>query len=298
MSLTSVLLILLSAAIHVGWNLMTKSSSNPKVFSALKGLPFMAMGILTVSVLGLEAIPPGVLRIALVSGVIHAIYMYALSTAYEDGDLSLVYPIVRSSPAFVPLAAWLFLGETISFQGFLGITIVVACILALQLRQLQSADGIGFNALWTNRDNLWAFLTLAMVVAYSLVDKEALVRFRDADALDPNLRGPVFFILLASISSLILNLLLVATGIRGFGTVLTREWKKILIASLGMMLSYSLILNVMQSEKVSYIVTLRQSSILMATILGWLVLKERHGRYRFTISIIMIVGFALVILAD
>jgi len=295
MSLTSLLLILLSAAIHVGWNLMTKSSSSPKVFSALKGFPFMVMGILTVSILGLEAIPPGVLRIALVSGVIHAVYMYALSTAYEDGDLSLVYPIVRSSPAFVPLAAWLFLGETISFQGFLGIAIVVACILVLQLR---SADSIGFNALWTNRDNLWAFLALAMVVSYSLVDKEAMVRFRDADALVPNLRGPVFFILLASISSLILNLLLVATGTRGFGTVLTREWKRILIASLGMMLSYSLILNVMQSEKVSYIVTLRQSSILMATILGWLVLKERHGRYRFTISIIMIVGFALVILAD
>lgn len=298
MALSSVLLVLLSAGIHVGWNLMTKASSDPRLFSALKGLPFIVSGVVTFGVLGFDAIPPEVMRIALVSGLVHGVYMYALSSAYQNGDLSLVYPIVRSSPAFVPLAAWIFLGETVSFLGFLGIVIVVGCILALQLRQFSSKSGMGFNALWTNRENLWAFLTLAMVVTYSLIDKEAMIRLRDADTLAPAMRGPVFFILLAFISSLIQNILLVATGARGFGIVLRREWKSILVASLGMFLSYSLILNVMQTEKVSYIVTLRQSSVLMATILGWLVLKERHGRFRFVTSIIMILGFALVILAD
>lgn len=298
MAFTSVLLILLSAGIHVGWNLMTKASSNPRIFSALKGWPFIIAGGITFFQLGYSVIPPDVMRIVLLSGLVHGIYMFALSSAYEKGDLSLVYPIVRSSPAFVPLAAWVFLGETLSFRGFLGIVIVVACILALQLRQITAEGGTGFNGLWTNRENLWAFLTLAAVVAYSLIDKEAMIRLQEAGTLDPALRGPVIFILLAPISSLVLNGLLVATGTRGFGIVLKHEWKHILVASLGMFLSYSLILNVMQTEKVSYIVTLRQSSILIATILGWLILKERHGRFRFVTSILMIAGFALVILAD
>ena len=80
--------------------------------------------------------------------------------------------------------------------------------------------------------------------------------------------------------------------------VLRNEWKSVLFASAGMMISYSLILHVMQTEKVSYIVTLRQSSILMATIVGWLVLKERHGLFRFFGSVIMILGFILVVSAD
>jgi drug/metabolite transporter (DMT)-like permease len=298
MTLASVGLILISAAIHVGWNLTTKSSSNPKVFSALKGLVVLVAGTITFGLLGLRMVPPNILLIALASGIIHGIYVYGLSCAYEEGDLSLVYPVVRSSPAFVPVAAWLFLGESVSLRGVMGIAIVVACIFALQWRQLSSLSISGLRTLVTSRATLWSFVTLGTVVTYSLVDKEGMTQLKDSGALPPHLRDLVFFLLMGSISNITIWIILIATGIRGVKAVLSCEWKIILIAAVGMASSYNLILHVMQTEKISYIVTLRQSSILMATILGWLVLKERHGPFRVFVSIIMILGFVLVVFAE
>jgi len=221
-----------------------------------------------------------------------------LSSAYEEGDLSLVYPIVRSSPALVPVAAWAFLGESISARGIVGIAIVVSCIFAVQWRQLTSKNTPGVTTSTRSRTNLWPFVTLSTVVAYSLVDKEGMTRFRDSESFDANIRGLVFFFLMGSTSNVLYCSMLVVTGVRGFKTVLMNEWKSILFASIGMIVSYSLILHVMQTEKISYIVTLRQSSILMATVVGWLALKERHGLFRFFGSVIMILGFILVVFAE
>ncbi len=58
--------------------------------------------------------------------------------------------------------------------------------------------------------------------------------------------------------------------------------------------SYSLILYVMQSENVSYIVALRQASVFLAVLVGWLALKEEYGRSRLVVSAAMLVGFYLV----
>ena len=69
-------------------------------------------------------------------------------------------------------------------------------------------------------------------------------------------------------------------------------------AAIGTMASYSLILHVMQTEIVSYIVTLRQSSVLMAIVIGSIALKEPYGRHRFIAAIGMLLGFYLVATAD
>ena len=71
------------------------------------------------------------------------------------------------------------------------------------------------------------------------------------------------------------------------------EWLKILLAALGTMFSYAMILHVMKSENLSYIVTLRQSSILFAVVVGWFVFHESHFRVRLLISLLMILGLYL-----
>ena len=60
------------------------------------------------------------------------------------------------------------------------------------------------------------------------------------------------------------------------------------------MASYSLILHVMQTSAVSYIVSLRQSSVLLAVLVGWIQLKEPYGIYRLVTSFVMLLGFFLV----
>ena len=294
MSLTAVTLVLLSAAIHVGWNYLTKSSQSPKAFSLLKGTVIICITLVALAKIPLEAITAKLWIYVLASGAIHGIYILALSTAYETGDISYVYPIARSAPAFVPIAAFLALGETISLRGGLGIAIVVASVLVLQLRG--EAD-FEMRRLWASikqADTRWAFLTLGAVVAYTIVDKAAMVSFSRVSEIPEGMHGPIFFMLEITVCYLLFWIYLALRKDLTIGPVWKREWPRGVAAALGTMISYSLILHVMQTESVSYIVTVRQASVLLAVLVGWFALREPYGKHRLIASVAMIVGFYLV----
>jgi uncharacterized membrane protein len=232
------------------------------------------------------------------SGMIHAVYIFSLSTAYETGDMSYVYPIARSAPAFVPIAAFLVLGETISLQGCLGIAIVVICVLFIQLRGEASFE---LKRLWSSlkqRDSRWAFTTLGSVVVYTLVDKSGMVTLSNVTEITRGMHGPIFFMLETVVCYVLFWLYIVCWRKLSIVPIWKLEWPRAVAAAIGTMASYSLILHVMQTEIVSYIVTLRQSSVLMAIVIGSIALKEPYGRHRFIAAIGMLIGFFLVATAD
>ena len=294
MTPSATLLVLLSAAIHVGWNFLTKSSRDPAVFSLLKGTTMVAIAVGGLSMLPLAAIPKALWVFVLVSGFLHGVYILALSKAYESGDISYVYPIARSAPALVPVAAFLIIGETISIRGGVGIFIVVLGVIALQLRGHGRSEILEFKRAILKKDSVWAFVTLGAVVSYSLVDKAAMVALSDVTAITPAMRGPCFFMLQVIFCYLFFWGYMAATRKLQLKAVWTGQWRQIIVAAMGTMASYSLILHVMQSNPVSYIVSLRQSSVLLAVLVGWLQLKEPYGICRLVTSGVMLVGFYLV----
>ena len=301
MALSSVALVLLSAVLHVAWNLAVKSSSDPRAFMAVKGIPFLVLGAGVLVWTPLNALPSGLWICIVLSGLVHAVYVTALSNAYTVGDLSLVYPIARSAPAFVPVAAFLVLGERISLQAGAGIAIVVACILVLQLSASDGSLGAGWRALFHPSGfvrNRWAFLTLAAVVAYSLTDKAGMEIFREVDVIDAVLRAPTYFLLENALCYTLYWSWLATRGFPAIPRVLRMEWKPALLAALGTLFSYSLILHVFETEKVSTVVTLRQSSVLVAVLVGWLWLGEAGGRLRLLTSIALFAGLVVVAVAS
>ena len=278
MSLTAVTLVLLSAAIHVGWNYLTKSSESPRAFSLLKGTVMVGITVVVLTWIPLSSIPAELWIFVLASGAIHAVYILALSTAYETGDISYVYPIARSAPALVPIAAFLVLGETISLRGGLGIAIVLGAVFVLQLRGEGQREMLQLWASVKRQDTRWAFLTLAAVVGYTLVDKAAMVSLRDVSQIRPGMHGPVFFMLQVTFCYLVYWTHFILKRDLNLRRVWKREWPRGVAAALGTMISYSLILHVMQTEPVSYIVTIRQASVLLAVIIGWFALREPYGK--------------------
>ncbi len=253
-----------------------------------------AVAVAGLSMLPLAAIPKALWLFVLVSGFLHGVYILALSKAYEGGDISYVYPIARSAPALVPVAAFLIIGETISLRGGVGIFIVVLGVLALQFRGHGRSELLAFKRAVLRKDSVWAFVTLSAVVSYSLVDKAAMVALSEVTAIPPAMRGPCFFMLQVIFCYLLLGGYMAATRKLKLKAVWTGQWRQIIVAAVGTMASYSLILHVMQANPVSYIVSLRQSSVLLAVLVGWLVLKEPYGIYRLVTSGVMLVGFYLV----
>ena len=99
-------------------------------------LPFLAgLGYLP---LFLGQLSLKVLAISLTSGFIQTIYFICLIKAYRMADLSLVYPISRSAPLFTQIWAFLLIGEIVSFQGIVGISLVILGIFVTSIREFHS----------------------------------------------------------------------------------------------------------------------------------------------------------------
>ncbi len=283
-------LVLLSALLHASWNAAAKRSESPTAF--LLTMEAVSLAIyLPVLILGfrLSELPPGLWPWIASSAVVHAFYAYWLSRGYTHGDLSLVYPIARTTPAFVPLFAVPLMGETVSPTAALGIGLVVAGMWAIQLdgklrlRSLRSLAAV------------FAYLTLLTTVAYSLIDKQAMQLLDAADWTGPAPRALVYmglfefayvplFYLLAARSLAKGELVRVARG----------EWGTAIVGAVFGICSYALILEALRTAQVSYVVAARQSSVVFAVALGVFFLRERPGRIRVIGVLATIAGVAMI----
>ncbi|MCK5670929.1 EamA family transporter, partial [Candidatus Bathyarchaeota archaeon] len=134
-------LVLASAVSHGLWNYMAKEGKDKESFMLLLNLTSLPL-FLPVFLLVLPEIylPLEIVPYLLVSGLAETVYFLGLGKAYESGDLSIVYPVARSSPVFVTIAAAVFLGETISMTGLLGILVIFIGVYILHLKGMTRED--------------------------------------------------------------------------------------------------------------------------------------------------------------
>jgi drug/metabolite transporter (DMT)-like permease len=284
-------LVLVSAALHALWNFSTKGSQSPLAFALLLRAMMAVPLIFVLPFFDPGAIPDEVWWIVCASVVVHTFYLYWLSKGYESGDLSLVYPIARSTPALVPLVAVPLLGERLSPVGALGIAVVVLGI------WLVHAEGWRWRSL-AHRGSRYALLTLTATVGYSLLDKHGMATFAAADWASLVPRALVYLFLLEALGVLpFLPLALREVGGAGLWRVARTEFRSALGAAIAAIASYTLILEAFRTAYVSYVVAARQSSVLFALALGVILLRERPSRSRLLGVVATLAGVVLVALA-
>jgi len=285
---TAVFLVLISAAMHAVRNYLTKTAQDKQAFVwwyELLGLaffaPLFAYGLWQ-QVFTLHHIWP----IAILSGLFHFLYWLWLSHSLQAGDLSHVYPISRSAPALVFLIAVAFMGEDVSWPGAVGILLAGLGVYSISLERLTfGALAQPLRNLRSDAATRYAFLTLIAVTGYSIVDKQAVMRFH-----------PVAFAFIYPWFSMALLSGYMALAKKG--DALRREWRTnrlaILICGVLGIFGYFLILTALSFERISYVVGLRQISIVFSVLLGVVLLKERHGRQRVISSVMIFIGVYLI----
>ena len=295
MTIENISLVILSSILHSLWNILTQTSKNSQFFSGLKGVWLILMGVVALNWIGFSIWNRELLFWGILSGVIHGVYILCLSRAYNTQDISYVYPIARSSPVFVPIFAWLLLGEKLTPQTLIAILIIISAIYILHF------DGHlirGFNNLWQaiqHNDLRWAFYTLIMVVSYSLVDKKGMDLFLFHLPNQPFQNGIAFFFMEATIGFTLCNLYLFSKHSKTeILDLWEKEWLKGLVGALATLGSYGLICVVLQFESVSAVVALRQVSVLMVVYWGCWKLKEPFGRERLLAGGLIIFGVFLI----
>ena len=72
------------------------------------------------------------------------------------------------------------------------------------------------------------------------------------------------------------------------------NWKRIVLSSIASLVAYLAILLALTLTSVSYVVTGRALSVLLATALGMVLLKEKFGKERTVGAALMIFGLAII----
>ena len=282
-------LVLGSAFLHAAWSVSIKQSGDPLCFNLLQSWTALVALAVVSPWIPFGAIGTGVWQLLAVTGVAHALYMFWMSKAYEHGDLSLVYPIARSTPAFLPLVAMPVFGESIHPGAGVGIAIVVAGIWLVNARAGWSWAELAKPA------TRFAFLTLAATVAYSMIDKAAMGRLAETPWPSPIPRAVVYSLLLSTVFAFAFApLVLWARGARTFRESIPKQFAMATLASLISFVSYTLILKALETVLVSYVVAVRQTSVLFAVTLSALWLRERPGRARVLGAAATVLGVALI----
>lgn len=106
--------------------------------------------------------------------------------------------------------------------------------------------------------------------------------------------GPAFLLLENGIAYVVYLGVLAVSRPPGARQLVQREWSSALWAAVFTMASYSLILYVMQTEPLSYVVAVRQCSVVLSVLYGWLVLRESQGPTRLLLSVVIAFGVTLI----
>ena len=132
---------------------------------------------------------------------------------------------------------------------------------------------------------IYAFSTALFSAFYSVNDKVG-VRYV----------SPFIYIYLTSIliSFFYLPILFYRNNYKNIFLDWRENKKPILISAFISLFSYLLILIAFTIDKVSYVVSLRQLSVIFGVILGASILQEKYVKIRLTASVVMFIGFFLV----
>jgi uncharacterized membrane protein len=164
-------LVLVSASLHVAWNVRLKTAGDP-LKAATVGLLAASVGIVPAGVaawwiVGQPALPVEGIALAIVSGVLEAVYFILLSAAYRRGDLSVVYPIARGTAPLLAVAIGVGLfGERLGLAGSLGVVGLLVGFLLLQQpwRALRGHRGLDPSI-------AFALATGVTIATYTAIDR-------------------------------------------------------------------------------------------------------------------------------
>jgi len=274
------LLVLLAAVMHASWNALVKANGDRL---AMQALVIFFSSVPAAAALPFVPLPSAAsVPFLVVSLIVHGFYYATLLGAYRHGDLSQVYPIARgAAPLMVALGAWAFAGEAMSWQGWLGVTIVSLAIMSLaapgRLRHERELSSIGF-----------ALATGVTIALYSL-----------ADGMGVRRAGNDFSYILWLLAIEGLPLLLVSLWLRrgriraSFVPALPKGIGGGILAGLG----YGIVIWAMGRAPMAHVSALRETSVILAAVIGTALLREPFGLRRIMASGLIVAGSALLHLA-
>jgi len=187
-----------------------------------------------------------------------------------------VYPVARGgSSLLLAIISIIYLTDKISLFGFLAILIVCFGLFLISYSKKNKFNKTAF---------ILGLLTAFMITSYTLVDG---IGIRHSDNAYTYL---YWMLLLNGTPTLIVSLMSKNTGLRKIN-------KDLLIKGIGFgvlaPLAYGLVVWCMQYLPIAYASAIRETSIIFATLIGLMILKEKEASSRIIPAIVIIIGIGI-----
>ena len=284
MPLATTAIVLIAALAHALWNLASKYKRGDTVvfvwaYTCASALLCLPIGI-TLAAVGAQPISWQLAAGSLVSAALHLAYSLTLQAGYDRADLGVVYPVARGTgPVLTMLAAMLAFGERLAGGAMLGALMVVAGILVVTSGSFRSRSrhrppGVG-----------WGVATGATIAGYTLWDGYAVTVLQLA---------PVSYY---TGTLLLQSLLLAPIALRRPGPISTAvgaNTAPIIGVAVLSPLAYILVLVAMQTAPVALVAPLRESSVILGSLLAWWLFREGHLARRLAGAAIVLTGIAAI----
>lgn len=275
MSLGVFLAVLGAAFLHAFWNALIKTGTSRQSSMLLLTLGHALVGaiVATTKPFPVAEAWPWLFG----SGLIHMCYQLFLAYAYEHGDLSRVYPIARgAAPMIVTVIGAAFLSDQMTGLDYLGVLVLGAGIAIM-------ARGV-FTSGESRRMLPFALGSACATAGYSIADGLGARVLGDAVAY------VAWLMMLAAAFYTP-----VALAMRG--TVLlrvpVRAWLTMGVAAGASFAAYVIAVWAMTLAPIALVSALRETSILFAVLIGWLVFGERMDRTKALAAGVIVAGVLL-----
>lgn len=211
------------------------------------------------------------------SGLVHMFYQLFLAYAYEQGDLSRVYPLARgAAPMMVLVAGLIVLPDVVSAMEYTGVLIIGVGIAVMAWGALASGE---------NR----------RLIPYAIGAACATAGYTLIDGIGVRISGsPVTYLGWLMLLSAFFYLP-AAVALKGPGIVKAPRQVWLLGAFTGAasLASYLIALWAMSVAPIAVVAALRETSILFAMLIGWLVFHDKMDRLKIVAGLVIVAGVAL-----
>ncbi len=275
MSIGVFLAVLGAALLHAGWNAIVKTGLSKQTSMFLLSVGHALFGVMIALTKPIPASEVWPWLIA--SGLIHMAYQLFLAFAYEQGDLSRVYPIARgAAPMIVVIVSVLFLPDPMGKMDYIGILVLGLGIVFMARGALTNGES-------------WRLLPFAFGSAM------ATAGYTLADGLGARVAGdPLQYVGWLMILSACFYAP-AAVAMRGVTVMRAspKNWLLGLVAAAASFASYAIAVWAMTVAPLALVAALRETSILFAVLLGWLAFGERIDMGKVIASVLIVAGVAL-----
>jgi len=276
LSLTVTLAVLLAALLHASWNAMIKGGSDVLLDTAAI---VVGAGLVAVPFLFLVQVPASASWPYIAASVAtHVAYYYLMINAYRTGDLSLVYPLMRGvAPLLTGVIAIFWMREWPGVMGWIGMGLISLGVFALAFRPARLGPALHGHG----RAVGFALANAGVIAVYTIVDGSGARLAGDAWA---------YIAWLFVLDAVPFSAYMLVTRGAGFGRALAARSRRGLLGGGLSAAAYAISVWAMTQAPVALVASLRETSVLFATLIGARLLKEQLTPRRWAGIAAVVIG--------